>query len=144
MTEIAQKTGFTKAVVKNYLAADFSPINAHYGKQREGKLEPFREDVLIEVKKQATDYRATPRCFDGEISTHRLIYIICSKYRYFCLNERGKRIREIFHTPYHVRKRSAGDNLYFIPMMSVDIIFVVCKKILFSFECFYDFSCIIR
>ena len=46
MTEIAQKTGFTAAVVRNYLAADFSPINAHYGKQREGKLAPFREDVL--------------------------------------------------------------------------------------------------
>jgi len=46
MTEIAQKTGFTSAVVRNYLAADFSPVNAHYGKQREGKLAPFREDIL--------------------------------------------------------------------------------------------------
>lgn len=46
MTEIAQKTGFTSAVVKNYLSADFSPVNAHYGKQREGKLEPFREEVF--------------------------------------------------------------------------------------------------
>lgn len=44
--EITQKTGFTLAVVNNYLSADFSPVNAHYGKQREGKLEPFREDVF--------------------------------------------------------------------------------------------------
>jgi predicted transcriptional regulator len=46
LTEIAQKTGFTLTAVRNYLAADFSPVNAHYGKQREGKLEPFREDVF--------------------------------------------------------------------------------------------------
>lgn len=46
LTKITQKTGFTLAVVRNYLSADFSPINAHYGKQREGKLEPFREDVF--------------------------------------------------------------------------------------------------
>jgi len=45
-TEIAQKTGFTAASVKNYLSANFSPINAHYGKQCEGKLAPFREDVF--------------------------------------------------------------------------------------------------
>ena len=44
--EITQKTGFTYAVVKNYLSSDFSPINAHYGKQREGKLEPYRDDVF--------------------------------------------------------------------------------------------------
>lgn len=32
--------------MNRYLSADFSPVNAHYGKQREGKLEPFREDVM--------------------------------------------------------------------------------------------------
>ena len=47
ITEIAQKTGFTAAVVKIYLSADFSPVNAHYGKQRGGKLAPFREDVFL-------------------------------------------------------------------------------------------------
>jgi len=46
VTEIAQKTGFINNSVKNYLSADFTPINAHYGKQREGKLEPFRDDVF--------------------------------------------------------------------------------------------------
>lgn len=46
ITEITQKTGFTAAAVNRYLSADFSPVNAHYGKQREGKLEPFREDVM--------------------------------------------------------------------------------------------------
>ena len=56
MTEIAQKTGYTSAVVRNYLSADFSPVNAHYGKQREGKLEPFREDVF-QWKAQGLTYR---------------------------------------------------------------------------------------
>lgn len=46
IAEITQKTGFNTIAVRNYLSADFSPINAHYGKQREGKLEPFREDVF--------------------------------------------------------------------------------------------------
>jgi predicted transcriptional regulator len=46
ITEIAQKTGFTAAMVKIYLSSNFSPVNAHYGKQREGKLAPFREDVF--------------------------------------------------------------------------------------------------
>ena len=44
--EITQKTGFIRNTVKNYLSANFSPVNAHYGKQREGKLEPFRKEVL--------------------------------------------------------------------------------------------------
>jgi transposase len=46
ITQIAQKTGFCATAVTNYLASDFSPVNAHYGKQREGKLEPYRDDVL--------------------------------------------------------------------------------------------------
>lgn len=56
ITEITQKTGFTLAVVKNYLSADFSHINAHYGKQREGKLEPFRDEV-IQWKTEGLTYR---------------------------------------------------------------------------------------
>ena len=46
LTTISQSTGFTYGTVKNYLSANFSPVNAHYGKQREGKLEPFRAEVL--------------------------------------------------------------------------------------------------
>jgi len=46
ITAIAQKTGFGANTVRNYLSDNFSPVNAHYGKQREGKLEPFRDEVL--------------------------------------------------------------------------------------------------
>jgi predicted transcriptional regulator len=46
VVEITAKTGFTHNTVSRYLADDFSPINAHYGKQREGKLEPFRDEVI--------------------------------------------------------------------------------------------------
>ena len=41
ITTILYCTGFTTGTIKNYLSANFSPINAHYGKQREGKLQPF-------------------------------------------------------------------------------------------------------
>ena len=43
---ISQRTGFTAMTIRNYLSDSFSPVNAHYGKQREGKLEPFRAEVL--------------------------------------------------------------------------------------------------
>jgi len=56
ITEIAQKTGFSAAAVKSYLSADFSPINAHYGKQREGKLESFRE-MAFQWKSEGLTYR---------------------------------------------------------------------------------------
>ena len=46
ITKIAQETGFGWTTVKNYLSESFSPISAHYGKQREGKLAPFREEVF--------------------------------------------------------------------------------------------------
>jgi predicted transcriptional regulator len=46
ITQISHKTGFTYAVIKHYLSADFSPVNGHYGKQREGKLARFRDEVL--------------------------------------------------------------------------------------------------
>ena len=56
ITEISQKTGFTTLTVRNYLSDSFSPVNAHYGKQREGKLEPFRNDVL-RLKSAGLKYR---------------------------------------------------------------------------------------
>lgn len=46
LTRISQRTGFVRNTVENYLSDNFSSINAHYGKQREGKLAPFREEVL--------------------------------------------------------------------------------------------------
>jgi predicted transcriptional regulator len=46
ITQISQRTGFTYNTVRNYLSDDFSPVNAHYGKQREGKLAPYRTEVL--------------------------------------------------------------------------------------------------
>ena len=84
ITEIAQKTGFSSAVVKLYLSADFSPINAHYGKQREGKLEPFREDVFrwkaegltyreIHDRILAKGYTGTQDAIRGFISKERRI-----------------------------------------------------------------------
>jgi predicted transcriptional regulator len=46
ITQISQRTGFTYNTVRNYLSDDFSQVNAHYGKQREGKLAPYRTEVL--------------------------------------------------------------------------------------------------
>ena len=56
VTEITQKTGFTANAVRNYLSSDFSVVNGHYGRRREGKLEPFREDVF-RWKMQGLTYR---------------------------------------------------------------------------------------
>lgn len=53
---ISQRTGFTAMTIRNYLSNDFSPVNAHYGKQREGKLEPFRAEVL-QLKSDCLKYR---------------------------------------------------------------------------------------
>jgi len=75
---------FSVAVVKIYLSSDFSPINAHYGKQREGKLEPFREDVFrwktegltyreIHERIQAKGYLGTQDAIRGFISKERRI-----------------------------------------------------------------------
>lgn len=82
--EICQKTGFTAAVVRNYLSDDFSPVNAHYGKQREGKLEPYRDEVLalrlegltyreIHVHIQKSGYSGTQDAIRGFISKERRI-----------------------------------------------------------------------
>jgi len=84
ITEIAQKTGFTSAVVKIYLSADFSPVNAHYGKQREGKLELFRDDVFqwktegltyreIHERIKAKGYTGTQDAIRGFISKEKRI-----------------------------------------------------------------------
>jgi predicted transcriptional regulator len=56
ITEITQKTGFTSERVRNYLSTDFSPVSGHYGKQREGKLEPYRDDI-IKWKTEGLKYR---------------------------------------------------------------------------------------
>lgn len=84
ITEIAQKTGFTATVVRNYLSSDFSPVNAHYGKQREGKLEPFRDDVFrwkaegltyrnIHERIRTKGYTGTQDAIRGFISKERRI-----------------------------------------------------------------------
>lgn len=84
LTEIAQKTGFNATAVKTYLSADFSPVNAHYGKQREGKLEPFREDVfrwraegltyrVIHERIREKGYSGTQDAVRGFISKERRI-----------------------------------------------------------------------
>ena len=56
ITEITRRTGFIYNTVRNYLSEDFSPVNSHYGKQREGKLEPFRDEVL-KLKAGGLKYR---------------------------------------------------------------------------------------
>ncbi len=82
--EIVQKTGFTSTVVRNYLSADFSPMNAHYGKQREGKLAPYRDDVLqwksegmtyreIHARISANGYNGTQDAIRGFISKERRV-----------------------------------------------------------------------
>lgn len=43
---ISQETGFSYGTVKRYLDPNFNPVNAHYGNQREGKLEPYREKAF--------------------------------------------------------------------------------------------------
>jgi len=53
---ISEQTSFTYATVKRYLSEDFTPISGHYGKQREGKLEPFRDEVL-KMKADGLKYR---------------------------------------------------------------------------------------
>ena len=53
---ITEQTGFTYATVKRYLSESFTPISGHYGKQREGKLEPFRDEVL-KMKSDGLKYR---------------------------------------------------------------------------------------
>ena len=84
ITEISQRTGFTYNSVKNYLSADFTPINAHYGKQREGKLEPFRDDVFrwkvegltyreIHDRIKTRGYTGTQDAIRGFISKERRI-----------------------------------------------------------------------
>jgi predicted transcriptional regulator len=61
ITAISQKTGFTAATVKRYLSTDFTPINAHYGKQREGKLEKYRDEAL-KLKAEGFTYKEIHNC----------------------------------------------------------------------------------
>ena len=53
---ISQRTGFTAYIIQRYLSDDFSPINAHYGKQCEGKPEPFRAEAF-RLKSEGFKYR---------------------------------------------------------------------------------------
>ena len=46
MSAIERETGFGYTSIKRYLSDTFTPVNGHYGKQREGKLEPYREEAL--------------------------------------------------------------------------------------------------
>ena len=84
LTTISQSTGFIYGTVKNYLSANFSPVNAHYGKQREGKLEPFRAEVLqmrldgityreIHQRIKEKGYSGTKDAIRGFISKERRI-----------------------------------------------------------------------
>jgi predicted transcriptional regulator len=54
--EISQRTGLTGNTIRNYLSHDFSPVNAPYGKQREGKLALYRNEVL-RLKADGSTYR---------------------------------------------------------------------------------------
>jgi len=56
ISAISEQTGFVYDTIKRYLSEDFTPVNAHYGKQREGKLEPFRDEVL-RMKESGLKYR---------------------------------------------------------------------------------------
>jgi len=83
--QISRETGFTPETIRNYLSDDFTPINAHYGKQREGKLAPFRKEVL-QLKSEGLKYReihdiikqkgyiGTQDAIRGFISKERRIY----------------------------------------------------------------------
>jgi predicted transcriptional regulator len=55
LSEISRNTGFTYATVKRYLSDNFSPVNGHYGRKREGKLYQFRDDVL-DMRAQGKTY----------------------------------------------------------------------------------------
>lgn len=85
ITVIAQRAGFCANTVRNYLSDHFSPVNAHYGKQREGKLEPFRKEVLhlrsegfkyrqIHAILQEKGYTGTQDAIRGFISKERRIH----------------------------------------------------------------------
>ena len=56
LAQISKRTGFTYNTIRNYISGSFSPVNAHYGKQREGKLEPFRSEVL-QLRLEGLKYR---------------------------------------------------------------------------------------
>jgi len=57
ITKISEETGYAWTTIKNYLSECFSPINGHYGKQREGKLSKYRDEVL-RLKAEGQTYKA--------------------------------------------------------------------------------------
>jgi transposase len=46
MRDIEKKTGLSRGTIRAYLSKSASPVNGQYGKHREGKLGPYREEVL--------------------------------------------------------------------------------------------------
>ena len=44
--QIVDKTGHTKKTIKNYLSSDFNPVHGQYGVSRQGKLAPYRNQVI--------------------------------------------------------------------------------------------------
>lgn len=89
IVEITQRTGFTSNVVRNYLSESFSPVNAHYGKLREGKLEPFR-DELFNLRLEGFTYSEIHKriCEKGYTGTQDAIR------GFFC---KERRIRQDLH-----------------------------------------------
>jgi predicted transcriptional regulator len=53
---IARETGFTVSTISRYLRTDFNPVNAHYGKLREGKLAPYH-DIILKMRKEGATYQ---------------------------------------------------------------------------------------
>lgn len=46
MRDIEKKTGLSHGTIRAYLSKSVIPVNGQYGKHREGKLEPYREEIL--------------------------------------------------------------------------------------------------
>lgn len=54
--KIADETGYTMKTINNYLASDFNPVHGQYGVQRNGKLAPFRNEVIA-LRSKGTTYK---------------------------------------------------------------------------------------
>jgi len=54
--EISKQTGFTPHTVKGYLSENFTPVNGHYGKSREGKLASYR-DIVLRMRAEGVTYQ---------------------------------------------------------------------------------------
>jgi len=54
--EISKETGYTKNTIKQYLSANFNPVNAHYGNRRKGLLSLYRGEV-IHLRSEGKSYK---------------------------------------------------------------------------------------